>query len=119
VQSGHGRTQQNASFEFGGQFSPSLTKQPSLPTWCQFVYPSPGQKQNIDGAKDVQMLTESFTNHSLNPVAPGSKTDVLARDHHPQAGTGVLIASDKYQIIAAGYALFGARENSLEISCRQ
>jgi hypothetical protein len=90
-----------------------------LPTWRQLVYPSPRQKQNIDGAEEMQMLAEGFANHPLDPVAPGGKTDVLARDHHPQPGTGALIMSDKYQIIAAGYALFSAGENGLEISCSQ
>lgn len=65
------------------------------------------------------MLAEGFANHPLDPVTPGGKTDILARDHHPQAGTYALIASEKYQIVAARDAFFGAGENSLEISRRQ
>jgi hypothetical protein len=90
-----------------------------LPSWRQLVYPSPGQKQNIHGAEEMQMLAEGFASHPLDPVTPGGKTDILARDHHPQAGTYALIVSEKYQIVAARDAFFGAGENSLEISRRQ
>ncbi len=90
-----------------------------MPTRRQFVYAAPGQKQNIDGTEEMQVLTKRFASHPLDPIASGGKTDVLARYHHSQAGTNTLIASEKYQVVTAGDALLGAGENGLKISGRQ
>jgi len=87
-----------------------------LPTRRQIVYAAPGQKQNIDSTEEMLVLTKSLASHPLDPVASGGKTDVLARDHHSQAGTNTLIVSEKYQVITAGDALLGTGENSLKIS---
>jgi hypothetical protein len=87
-----------------------------LPNRRQLVYAAPGQKQNIDGTEEMLVLTKSFASHPLDPVTSRGKADVLARDHHSQAGTNPLIASEKYQVITAGDALLGTGEKGLKIS---